>query len=83
MAKEAKQAKAPEQPPMSFSDYVTALRNQIVLSYDNAKEVALKNFDDITRRLVEQIQANQAKTEVKAEPAPLVAPDKEKDKSRK
>lgn len=63
------------QPPMSFSEYVTILRNQIILSYDGAKETAIKNFDDITKRLVEQIQANQA---LQAKPEkPLVTPDKE------
>lgn len=71
----AQPAKQPEQPPMSFSDYVTVLRNQIVLAYDGAKEVALKNFDDITKKLVEQIQANQALQQPKEEP--IVTPDKE------
>ena len=69
-----------QQPPMSFSDYVTVLRNQIVLSYDGAKEVALKNFDDVTKKLVEQIQANQALQQPKEEP--IVTPDKEPTKRK-
>lgn len=70
-----KQTQTQTQPPMSFNDYVTVLRNQIVLSYDGSKELALKNFDDITKRLVEQIQVNQA---LRAKPeTPLVTPDKE------
>jgi len=72
------------QPPMSFSDYITVLRNQIVLSYDGAKEIALKNFDDITKKLVEQIQANQALKEQKSEPkeTPIVTPSKESTKRK-
>ena len=72
-----------QQPPMSFTDYVSILRNQIVLSYDSSKEIALKNFDDITKRLVEQIQANQALQEKSKESKPLVTPTKEKPNKRK
>ena len=79
MAKE-KAIKPTDQPPMSFSDYVTVLRNQIVLSYDGAKEVALKNFDDVTKRLVEQIQANQALRQPKEDP--IVTPNKEQTKRK-
>lgn len=68
------------QPPMSFSDYITVLRNQIVLSYDGAKEIALKNFDDITKKLVEQIQANQALQQPKEDP--IVTPNKEEIKRK-
>ena len=74
--------KGAEQPPMSFSDYIAVLRNQIILSYDGAKEVALKNYDDITKRLLEQIRANQA-LQANANKTPLVTPDKEKPKKRK
>jgi len=81
MAKDEKQQKQ-EQQPMSFSDYITVLRNQIVLSYDGAKEIALKNFDDITKRLIEQIQANQEQAKTTENP-PLVTPNKEKPNPRK
>jgi len=84
MAKGEKiQPQQPTQPPMSFTDYVTVLRNQIVLSYDGAKELALKNFDDITKRLIEQIQANQALQAKGKEVPPLVTPNKEKPNPRK
>lgn len=75
--------KGVEQPPMSFSDYIAVLRNQIVLSYDGAKEIALKNYDDITKRLLEQIRANQALQSKTKEEPPLVTPTKEKPKKRK
>ncbi len=76
-------SKEQKQPPMSFSDYIAVLRNQIVLSYDGAKEIALKNYDDITKRLLEQIRANQALQAKTKETSPLVTPNKEKPKKRK
>ena len=84
MAKDEKPQPAPQQQPMSFTDYITVLRNQIVLSYDGAKEIAIKNFDDITKKLVEQIQVNQeAQAQAKKDSTPLVTPDKEKPNPRK
>ena len=84
MAKEEKKQPQPQkQQPVSFSDYVTVLRNQIVLSYDGAKEVALKNFDDITRRLIEQLQTTQALQAKTTNTPPLVTPDKVKPNKRK
>lgn len=86
MAKNGKQVvqaqATPQQPNMSLSEYVTVLRNQIVLSYDGSKEIAIKNFDDITKKLVEQIQANQALQEKAKETEPLVTPDKESTKRK-
>ncbi len=48
---------APER-KISLQEYVGSLRNQIVLSYDNSKEVALRSFDDITRKYIELLRAN-------------------------
>ena len=39
-----------EQQNLTLEQYVSTLRNQIVLSYDSAKEVALRNFDDISKK---------------------------------
>ena len=75
--------KGKEQPPMSFSDYIAVLRNQIILSYDGAKEIALKNYDDVTKRLLEQIRANQELQAKSLKTEPLVTPDKDKPKKRK
>ncbi len=38
---------------LTLEQYVSTLRNQIVLSYDSAKELALKNYDDISKRFAE------------------------------
>jgi len=49
---------APER-QVSLQEYVGSLRNQIVLSYDNSKEVALRAFDDMTRKYIELLRANE------------------------
>ena len=55
-----------EQQNLTLEQYVSTLRNQIVLSYDSAKEVALKNFDDISKKFGElYIKAQQAQAEQK------------------
>lgn len=51
------QRQAPER--LSLQEYVGSLRNQIVLSYDNSKEVALRSFDDMTRKYIELLRANE------------------------
>ena len=38
---------------LTLEQYVSTLRNQIVLSYDSAKEVALRNFDDMSKKFGE------------------------------
>ena len=38
---------------MSLQQYITAMRNQIILSYDNAKEIALRNFDEVSKKMAE------------------------------
>jgi hypothetical protein len=66
--------------PISLEQYVGTLRNQIVLSYDSAKEVALKNFDDISNRFAQEYNANLAKKETQEKP--IVTPDKPKTKRK-
>lgn len=39
-----------------FRDYYQRNRNQIVLSYDQAKEIALRNFDEMASKLAEQFE---------------------------
>ena len=48
-----------EQKQMTLQEFVSTLRNNIILSLDGGKEQALKSFDVITQKLVEQIQINQ------------------------
>jgi hypothetical protein len=58
-----------EQSQMTFEQYISTMRNQIVLSYDGAKEVALRNFDDLTKKFAElyaQQQAQQPQDENKS-----------------
>lgn len=38
---------------LTLEQYISTLRNQIVLSYDSAKEVALRNFDDVSKKFGE------------------------------
>jgi Ethanolamine utilization protein EutJ (predicted chaperonin) len=45
---------------LTLEQYVSALRNQIVLSYDGAKEVALRNFDDMSKKFGELYNKAQA-----------------------
>ena len=48
-----------EQKQVTLQEFVSTLRNNIILSYDGAKEQALKSCDTITHKLVEQMQINQ------------------------
>jgi len=50
---------------LTLEQYISALRNQIVLSYDSAKEVALRNFDDVSKKFGELYTKEQAKAEQK------------------
>ena len=45
---------------LTLEQYISMLRNQIVISYDNAKEVALKNFDDVSKKFGELYIKEQA-----------------------
>jgi len=45
-----------ERPQISLQEYISRSRNQIVLAYDGAKEIALKGFDDLTSKYVEALQ---------------------------
>jgi hypothetical protein len=45
---------------LTLEQYVSTLRNQIVLSYDSAKEVALRNFDDMSKKFGELYNKAQA-----------------------
>lgn len=51
-----------EQPQqnLTLEQYISTLRNQIVLSYDGAKEVALRNFDDVSKKFGELYAKAQA-----------------------
>lgn len=51
---------AQEQKQMSFQEYVGNLRNSTVIAYDQAKEVALRAIDDLTAKLIDQVQKNEA-----------------------
>ncbi len=48
-----------EQKSISFREYYQILRNQIIIAADGAKELALKNFDDIAKKLDEQLTINE------------------------
>ena len=52
---------------MTNQEWYQILRNQIVLSYDSAKEVALRNLDQIAIKLNEQLQINEILKTVKEE----------------
>jgi len=52
-----------EKQQITFEQYISTLRNQIVLAYDGAKEVALRNFDDLTKKFVESISNQQQASE--------------------
>ena len=45
---------------LTLEQYVSTLRNHIVLSYDSAKEVALRNFDDVSKKFGELYNKAQA-----------------------
>lgn len=40
---------------VTFAEFYRTYRGQIVLAYDGAKELALKNFDDIAQKLQEAL----------------------------
>ena len=63
-----------EQQNLTLEQYVSTLRNQIVISYDGAKEVALRNFDDISKKFGELYIKAQEKA--KAEQKPQVTETK-------
>lgn len=51
-------------------------RNQIILSFDNAKEIALKNFDEFANMLNESLEENK-KLKDAVPPKPLnTSPEK-------
>ena len=62
-----------ENQSVTFEQYIATLRNQIIISYDGAKETALRNFDDLAKRLAESLvqrqqpQTEQPQTEQKTE----------------
>jgi hypothetical protein len=64
-----------EQQNLTLEQYVSTLRNQIVLSYDSAKEVALKNFDDISKRFGE-LYIKEQQQQAQAEQKPQVTEPK-------
>ena len=64
-----------EQQNLTLEQYVSTLRNQIVLSYDSAKEVALKNFDDISKRFGE-LYIKEQQQQAQAEQKPQVTETK-------
>ena len=45
--------------PMTNQEWYQILRNQIIISYDNSKELALRNFDQIALKLSEQLKINE------------------------
>lgn len=59
-----------EQKQVSFQDWYNSLRSQIILSYDNAKEVALKNYDQMASKLGEQLQIIETMKTVKENKEP-------------
>jgi phage anti-repressor protein len=63
-----------EQQNLTLEQYVSTLRNQIVLSYDSAKEVALRNFDDMSKKFGELYI--KAQEQAKAEQKPQVTETK-------
>ena len=67
-----------EQPQqnLTLEQYVSTLRNQIVLSYDSAKEVALRNFDDMSKKFGELYNKAQAEEKAQAEQKPQVTETK-------
>ncbi len=60
---------------VSFQEYVQTKRSQIVLAYDGAKEIALKNFDDMVNKFAEQLQLVEALK--KASSKKIVEPKKD------
>lgn len=61
---------------ISVQEYIQTLRGQIVLSYDSAKETALRNFEAMTKKYIEQLKiVNDLKNPIKEA---LVKPKVEK-----
>lgn len=46
-------------PEIPLNELYKVMRSQIILSYDNAKETALKHFDDMAGRFLEQLEINE------------------------
>jgi len=67
---------------VSFQEYIATRRGQIVLAYDGAKEIALRNFDEMVGKLAEQLQIVEAlKSASKPNPVtPKVVKDKNRNK---
>ena len=61
---------------LTLEQYISTLRNQIVLSYDGAKEVALRNFDDMSKKFGELYNKAQAEEKAQAEQKPQVTETK-------
>ena len=57
-----------EQQNLTLEQYVSTLRNQIVLSYDSAKEVALRSFDDVSKKLGELYVKAQQQAQAEQKP---------------
>lgn len=49
-----------EQKQVTLQEFVGQLRANIILSYDGAKEQALKSFDQVTQKLAESMQLNES-----------------------
>ena len=51
-----------EQPQkkMTFIEYVSVLRSQIILVHEQAKELSLKHFDDIAQKLDATLKINES-----------------------
>ena len=48
------------QKKMTFIEYVSVLRSQIILVHEQAKELTLKHFDDIAQKLEGYIKINES-----------------------
>lgn len=58
---------------IDVEEWIGGMRNQIVLSYDKGKEIALKNFDLVSRKFVEKlVEENKQMEEKESKPAPKV-----------
>lgn len=52
-------------PELPFNELYKIMRGQIILSYDNAKEIALKHFDDMAGRFADQLEINEKAKQTK------------------
>jgi hypothetical protein len=66
---------------VSFQEYVGMKRNQIVLAYEQAKEIATKNYDDIVQKLAQEMLKS-ATPATPEKPAQEIVPV-EKNKNKK